>query len=146
MFFNFVEWIILLNIFDSIEWIIFWMNILDFILNWILNWIIFWPDSMKKWIFKTYRPGLPECVQTCRDCNLVCILLWWLNGSFLTVYYDLVLFCFMPEVALQCTHCTVKCSCHLQLCWSLEACIHLWKAFQPIYNINCLWALKCGWF
>ena len=34
------------------------MNILDSILNWILNWIIFRPDSMKKWIFKTYRPGL----------------------------------------------------------------------------------------
>ena len=34
------------------------MNILDFVLNWILNWIIFRPDSMKKWIFKTYRPGL----------------------------------------------------------------------------------------
>jgi len=37
---------------------IFWMNILDFVLNWILNWIIFRPDSMKKWIFKTYRLGL----------------------------------------------------------------------------------------
>ena len=55
---NFFEWIILLNIQDSIEWIFFWMNILDFVLNWILNWIIFRPDSMKKWIFKTYRTGL----------------------------------------------------------------------------------------
>ena len=43
---------------DSIEWIFFWMNIPDFVLNWILNWIIFRPDSMKKWIFKTDRPGL----------------------------------------------------------------------------------------
>ena len=34
------------------------MNIPDFVLNWILNWIIFRPESMKKWIFKTYRPGL----------------------------------------------------------------------------------------
>ena len=34
------------------------MNILHLVLNWILNWTIFWPDSMKKWIFKTYRPGL----------------------------------------------------------------------------------------
>ena len=41
-----------------IEWISFWMNNPDFVLNWILNWIIFWPDSMKKWIFKTDRPGL----------------------------------------------------------------------------------------
>ena len=40
---------------------IFWMNILDFVLNWILNWIIFGPDSMKKWIFKTYRLGLLLC-------------------------------------------------------------------------------------
>ena len=30
------------------------MNIPDFV----LNWIIFRPHSMKKWIFKTYRPGL----------------------------------------------------------------------------------------
>ena len=52
------EWIILLNILDSFEWIFFWMNILDFVLNWILNWIIFRPNSMKKWIFKTYRTGL----------------------------------------------------------------------------------------
>ena len=49
---------ILLNILDSIEWIFFWMNILDFVLNWILNWIIFKSNSMKKWIFKTYRLGL----------------------------------------------------------------------------------------
>ena len=42
------------------EWIFFWMNILDFVLNWILNWIIFRPNSMKKWIFKTYRLGLPH--------------------------------------------------------------------------------------
>ena len=34
------------------------MNILDFVLNRILNWINFRPDSMEKWIFKTYRPGL----------------------------------------------------------------------------------------
>ena len=34
------------------------MNILNFVLNWILNWIIFRPNSMKKWIFKTYRTGL----------------------------------------------------------------------------------------
>ena len=58
IFLIFYEWMILLNILDSIEWIFFWMNILDFVLNWILNWIIFRPDSMKKWIFKTYRPGL----------------------------------------------------------------------------------------
>ena len=31
---------------------------MDFVLNWILNWIIFRPDSIKKWIFKTYRLGL----------------------------------------------------------------------------------------
>ena len=43
-----------MNILDSIEWIFFWMNIRDFV----LNWIIFRPDSMKKWIFKTDRPGL----------------------------------------------------------------------------------------
>ena len=58
IFLIFYEWIILLNILDSIEWIFFWMNILDFVLNWILNWIIFKPNSMKKWIFKTYRSGL----------------------------------------------------------------------------------------
>ena len=58
IFLIFLEWIILLNILNSIEWIFFWMNILDFVLNWILNWIIFRPDSMKKWIFKTYRTGL----------------------------------------------------------------------------------------
>ena len=60
IFLIFCEWIILLNILDSIEWIFFWMNIPDFVLNWILNWIIFRPDSMKKWIFKTYRTGLPS--------------------------------------------------------------------------------------
>ena len=60
IFLIFYEWIILLNILDSIEWIFFWMNILDFVLNWILNWIIFRPDSMKKWIFKTYRPPLSD--------------------------------------------------------------------------------------
>ena len=54
IFLIFCEWIILLNILDSIEWIFFWMNIPDFV----LNWIIFRPNSMKKWIFKTYRPGL----------------------------------------------------------------------------------------
>ena len=54
----FLEWIILLNVLNSIELIFFWMNIPDFVLNWILNWIIFRPDSMKKWIFKTYRRGL----------------------------------------------------------------------------------------
>ena len=59
IFLIFCEWIILLNILDSIEWIFFWMNIPDFVLNWILNWIIFRSDSMKKWIFKTYRLGLP---------------------------------------------------------------------------------------
>ena len=58
IFLIFCEWIILLNILDSIEWIFFWMNILDFVLNWILNWIIFWPDLMKKWILKTYRTPL----------------------------------------------------------------------------------------
>ena len=42
-----------LGLLDSIEWIFFWMNILDFVLNWILNWIIFRSDSMKKWTFKT---------------------------------------------------------------------------------------------
>ena len=35
------EWIVLLNILYSIEWIFVWMNTLDFV----LNWIIFWPDS-----------------------------------------------------------------------------------------------------
>ena len=58
IFLIFYEWIILLNILDSVEWIFFWMNIFDFGLNWILNWIIFRPDSMKKWIFKTYQTGL----------------------------------------------------------------------------------------
>ena len=37
---------------------LFGMSIPDFVLNWILNWIIFRPDSMKKWNFKTDRPGL----------------------------------------------------------------------------------------
>ena len=41
IFLIFCEWIILLNILDSIEWIFFWMNISDFV----LNWIIFRPDS-----------------------------------------------------------------------------------------------------
>ena len=58
IFLIFWEWIILLNILYSIEWIFFWMNNPDFVLNWILNWIIFKPDSMKKWILKTDRPGL----------------------------------------------------------------------------------------
>ena len=31
-------------------------------MNWILNWIIFLPDSMKKWIFKMYRTGLPQAL------------------------------------------------------------------------------------
>ena len=31
IFLIFYEWIILLNILDSIEWIFFWMNILDFV-------------------------------------------------------------------------------------------------------------------
>ena len=53
---HFLEWIILLNILDSIERTFFWMNFLDFV----LNWIIFWPDSMKKLIFKTDRRGLPN--------------------------------------------------------------------------------------
>ena len=57
IFLIFYEWIILLNILDSIEWIFCWINILDFVLNWILNWI-FRPNSMKKWIFKTYRQWL----------------------------------------------------------------------------------------
>ena len=43
-----------MHILDSNEWIFFWMNIPDFV----LNWIIFRPDSMKKWILKTDRPGL----------------------------------------------------------------------------------------
>ena len=42
IFHMFFEWIILLNILDSIEWILFWTNIPDFV----LNWIIFRPDSM----------------------------------------------------------------------------------------------------
>ena len=41
IFLIFYEWIILLNILDSTEWIFCWINILDFV----LNWIIFWPDS-----------------------------------------------------------------------------------------------------
>ena len=61
----FLKWLILLNILDSIEWIFSWMNIRDFVLNWILNWILNWtifrPNSMKKWIFKTYQPGLVQC-------------------------------------------------------------------------------------
>ena len=44
---------------NSIEYSgLYWMNIPDFVLNWILNWIFFRPNSMKKWIFKTYHPGL----------------------------------------------------------------------------------------
>ena len=39
-FLFFCEWIILLNILASIEWIFFWINIQDFVLNWILNWAI----------------------------------------------------------------------------------------------------------
>ena len=53
IFLIFYEWIILLNILDSIEWIFFWMNNLDFVLNeyffewifWILFWIEFWIES-----------------------------------------------------------------------------------------------------
>ena len=45
--------------YSGLYWMnIFLMNILKFVLNWILNWIIFRPNSMKKWIFKTYRTGL----------------------------------------------------------------------------------------
>ena len=45
--------------YSGLYWMnIFWINILDFVLNWILNWIIFRPNSMKKWIFKTYGPPL----------------------------------------------------------------------------------------
>ena len=54
IFLIFLEWIILFNIADSIEWILFWMNIQDFV----LNWIIFRPNSMKKLIFKTDRQPL----------------------------------------------------------------------------------------
>ena len=46
-----------MNILDSVKWL-FLMNIQDFVLNWILNWIILRHDSMKKWIFKMYPPGL----------------------------------------------------------------------------------------
>ena len=53
IFLIFFEWIILLNILESIEWIFFWLNILDFVLNeylfdwifWILFWIEFWIES-----------------------------------------------------------------------------------------------------
>ena len=73
IFLIFYEWIILLNILNSIEWIFFWMNILDFVLNWILNWIIFRPDSMKKWIFKTHRTGLPVAgAYGCKICHTSC--------------------------------------------------------------------------
>ena len=75
IFLIFFEWIILLNILDSIEWIFFWMDIPDFVLNWILNWIIFRPDLMKKLIFKTHRPGL-----------LLRELWWWITTKFL--YYS----------------------------------------------------------
>ena len=60
IFLIFCEWIILLNILDYIEWIFFWMNIPDFV----LKWTILRPDSMKKWIFKTDRPGLPVLLRT----------------------------------------------------------------------------------
>ena len=50
---QFFEWIILLNILDSIEWIFFLKNIPDFV----FNWIIFRPDSMKKWILKWIVQG-----------------------------------------------------------------------------------------
>ena len=56
IFLIFLEWIILFNILDSIEWIFFeWIFR---ILSWILNWIIFRPNSMKKLIFKTDRQPL----------------------------------------------------------------------------------------
>ena len=64
IFLIFCEWIILLNILDSIELIFFWMNIPDFILNWILNWMIFRPDSIDKNEFsKRIVQGYPrvEC-------------------------------------------------------------------------------------
>ena len=64
-----------MNILDSIEWIFFWMNIPDFVLNWILNWIIFRPDSMKKWIFNTYRPGLYSHIRKPTR-HLVSIVFW----------------------------------------------------------------------
>ena len=53
IFFIFCEWIILLNISDSLEWIfriLFWI---EFGIE-----SFFRPDSMKKWIFKMDRPGL----------------------------------------------------------------------------------------
>ena len=66
IFLIFCEWIILLNILDSIEWIFFWMNIPDFV----LNWIIFRPDSMKKWIFKTDQPVVGGTPGTFRNTNV----------------------------------------------------------------------------
>ena len=53
IFLIFFEWMILLNVLDSIEWIIFWMNILNFV----LNWIIFRPDSMKYEFSKRIAQG-----------------------------------------------------------------------------------------
>ena len=60
IFFNFFEWIITLNIVNSIEGIIFLMNILDLVLNWTLHWIIFWPDSMKNEYSKQTNMLLPK--------------------------------------------------------------------------------------
>ena len=56
IFLIFYEWIILLNILDSIEWIFFWMNILDFVLNWILNWTIFKARYNEKMNFQKLSP------------------------------------------------------------------------------------------
>ena len=87
------------------------MNILDFVLNWILNWIIFWPDSMKKWIFKTYRLGLVE---------IGCHSLW--------VRYD------SKDCSLQNNlHCCCCCCC----CWLFCNILHaLWTLpNQAIFSI-----------
>ena len=82
---------------NSIEyWVLYWMNIflmniLDFVLNWILNWTIFRPDSKKKWIFKTDRPGLQSEQLLCRlgttaamNSIRTCVLLAEKPGPWLT--------------------------------------------------------------
>ena len=82
---HFLWMIILLNILDCIEWIFCWINILDFV----LNWIIFRPDSMKKWIFKTYRQWLLSCLGSLISARVSL----WFKGIQCQLYVHLSNFC-----------------------------------------------------
>ena len=75
------------------------MNILDFVLNWILNWIIFRPDSMKKWIFKTYRLGLVRHRKEIKFCKVL---------KYLLVKFDIWRKKRNSHLTLCALHCSVK--------------------------------------